>query len=163
MSLVSRRLARAVLPLVLVAIGCEEPRYPGKKRQQAAAPPESPAPSKPRDTLGKTTQDIRAADPEIKQEGAKVASTRIVAKDPILLTGNAYVTMIGKASILQIEHEMKLFQAANDRYPKDLQEFMDEIVKANGIRLPVLPYYQEYGYDEQEHKLVILEYPDRKK
>jgi len=162
MSLVSRRLVQAVLPLVLVAIGCEEPRYPGKKRPEAAAPPESPTPSKPRDILGKTTQDIRAADPEIK-EGAKVASTKIVAKDPILLAGNAYVTMIGKASILQIEHAMKLYQAANNRYPKDLQEFMDEIVKANGIRLPVLPYYQEYGYNEEEHKLVILEYPDRKK
>ena len=70
--------------------------------------------------------------------------------------------MIGKASILQIEHAMKLYQAANNRYPKDLQEFMDEIVKANGIRLPTLPHYQEYGYDEKEHKLVILEYPDRK-
>ena len=71
--------------------------------------------------------------------------------------------MIGKTSILQIEHAMKLYQAANDRYPKDLQEFMDEIVKANNIRLPTLPHYQEYGYDEKEHKLVILEYPDRKR
>lgn len=163
MSLISRRLVRAVLPLVLLALGCDEPRHPGEKRQEASAPPEAPAPYKPRDVIGKTTQDIRAAEPEIKNEGAKVASTKIVAKDPILLAGNAYVTMIGKASILQIEHAMKLYQVANNRYPKDLQEFMDEIVKANNIRLPVLPYYQEYGYDEQEHKLVILEYPDRKR
>ena len=163
MSLVSRRLVRAVLPLVLVAVGCNEPRYPGKKRQEASAPPEPPAPSRPRDVIGKTTQDIRAADTEIEEKGAKVASTKIVAKDPILLTGNAYVTMIGKASILQIEHAMKLYQAANNRYPKDLQEFMDAIIKPNGIRLPTLPHYQEYGYDEKEHKLVILEYPDRKK
>jgi len=163
MSLVSRHLLRAVWPLVLVAIGCDEPRHPGMKRQEASAPPEAPAPYKPRDVIGKTTQDIRAADPAIKEEGAEVASPKIVAKDPIPLAGNAYVTMIGKASILQIEHAMKLYQAANDRYPKDLREFMDEIVKANGIRLPTLPHYQEYGYDEKEHKLVILEYPDRKK
>ncbi len=163
MSLVSRRLVRSVLPLALVAIGCDEPRHPGKARQEASAPPEAPAPYKPRDTIGKTTTDIRAAEPEIKEQGAKVASTKIVAKDPILLVGNAYVTMIGKTSILQIEHAMKLYQAANNRYPKDLQEFLDEIVKANNIRLPTLPHYQEYGYDEAEHKLVILEYPDRKK
>jgi hypothetical protein len=25
-----------------------------------------------------------------------------------------------------------------------------------------LPYYQEYGYDAPQHKLIILEYPDRK-
>ena len=162
MSLVSRCLVRAALPLVLVAVGCDEPRYPGKKHQEAAAPPEAPAASKPRDTIGKTTQDIRAADPAVKQEGAKVVTPKIVAKDPILLVGNAYVTMIGKTSILQIEHEMKLFQAANDRYPKDRQEFMDQIVKPGNIRLPTLPQYQEYGYDEKEHKLLILEYPDRK-
>jgi hypothetical protein len=28
--------------------------------------------------------------------------------------------------------------------------------------LPKLPYYQEYGYDPNQHKLIILEYPDRK-
>jgi hypothetical protein len=162
MSLVSRRLVRAAMPLVLVAVGCNEPRYPGKKRQEASAPPEAPAPSRPRDVIGKTTQDIRAAEPEIKEKGAVVASQKIVAKDPILLTGNAYVTMIGKISISQIEHAMKLYQAENNRYPRDLQEFMDAIIKPNGIRLPTLPHYQEYGYDEQEHKLVILEYPDRK-
>jgi hypothetical protein len=155
---------RAALPLVLalVAAGCNEPRHPGKKRPQATAPPEATAPSRPRDTIGKTTQDIRAADTEVKEGGAKVVTPRIVARDPILLTGNAYVTMIGKTSILQIEHAMKLYQAEHNRYPRDLQEFMDEIVKPNGIRLPTLPHYQEYGYDEKEHKLVILEYPDRK-
>jgi hypothetical protein len=162
MSLVSRSLVRAVLPLVLVAVGCNEPRYPGKKRQEATAPPEAPAPSRPRDVIGKTTQDIRAADTETQEKGAKVVTPKIVAKDPILLTGNAYVTMIGKISISQIEHAMKLYQAENNRYPKDLQEFMDAIIKPNGIRLPTLPHYQEYGYDEQEHKLIILEYPDRK-
>ena len=39
---------------------------------------------------------------------------------------------------------------------------MNEIIKANNIALPKLPYYQEYGYNEKEHKLVILEYPDLK-
>ena len=57
---------------------------------------------------------------------------------------------------------MDLYQAENDRYPKDYDEFMDEIIKANNIALPKLPHYQEYGYDEKEHKLIILEYPDRK-
>ncbi len=57
---------------------------------------------------------------------------------------------------------MDLYKAANDRYPANYQEFMTEIIKANNIALPVLPSYQEYGYDEKEHKLVILEYPDRK-
>ena len=39
---------------------------------------------------------------------------------------------------------------------------MTGIIKANNIALPKLPPYQEYGYDEKEHKLVILEYEARK-
>ena len=39
---------------------------------------------------------------------------------------------------------------------------MNEIIKANNIALPQLPDYQKYGYDEKEHKLVILEYEDLK-
>jgi hypothetical protein len=53
---------------------------------------------------------------------------------------------------------MDLYHAANDRYPKDYNEFMSEIINANNIALPVLPPYQKYGYDENEHKLIILQY-----
>ena len=60
--------------------------------------------------------------------------------------------------MLSIQHAMDLYHATNDRYPKDYDEFMTEIIKANNIALPQLPTYQEYGYDEKEHKLVILEY-----
>ncbi|AMV40817.1 hypothetical protein [Planctomyces sp. SH-PL62] len=91
-----------------------------------------------------------------------IEKPKITAKDPITLQGNAYVTMIGQTSILQIQHAMNLYQAANDRFPKNYDEFMAEIIRANNIALPKLPHYQEYGYDEQQHKLVILEYPDRK-
>ena len=65
--------------------------------------------------------------------------------------------MIGRTSILQIEEAMRLFQAMNDRYPKDYDEFMTEIIKANNIALPKLPDDQKYGYDEREHKLIILQ------
>ena len=138
--------------LVLVA-GCEgEPR--AKKRTNVTV--------QPRETIGKTTQDIRDAKTEVKEEGAQLASPKIVAKDPITLSGNAYVSIIGQASILQIQHTLDLYYAQNERYPKDLQEFMDEVIKPNGIRLPQLPAYQEYGYDAENHKLVVLEYPARK-
>ena len=78
------------------------------------------------------------------------------------LQGNAYVSIIGRTSVLKIQQAVDLYHAANDRYPKDLDEFMTEIIKANNIALPQLPPYQEYGYDEKEHKLIILEYPDLK-
>ena len=59
---------------------------------------------------------------------------------------------------MMIDHAMDLYKATNDRYPKDYDEFMTDIIQANNIGLPKLPYYQKYGYDENEHKLVVLEY-----
>jgi hypothetical protein len=64
--------------------------------------------------------------------------------------------------MMNMEHAIDLYQAENGRYPKDYNEFMEVIIKANNIALPKLPYYQEYGYDEKAHKLIILEYEDRK-
>jgi len=144
------------LALLAAAPGCSEPRNPGN----AAAP--KPAPP-PEDTfiVGKTTQDIQKLTPEERAKG-QVATGKITAKDPITLSGNAYVSVIGQASVLQIQHSVDLFKALNDRYPKDIDEFMSEIVKPNGIALPRLPYYQKYFYDEAGHKLVIMEYPELK-
>jgi len=161
----SRILRLSALPCLLVlAAGCEEPRHlpnAGGAANQAPAPAANPAPIQTREILGKRTQDVRNAETEL-QQGAQVATTKITAKDPITLPGNAYVTIIGKTSMLLIEQAVNLYKATNDRYPKDYDEFMTEIIKANNIALPQLPYYQEYGYDEKEHKLIVLEYPDRK-
>ena len=54
-------------------------------------------------------------------------------KDPITLQGNAYVTIIGRTSMMQIEHTLDLYYAQNEKYPANLKEFMDEIIKPNGI------------------------------
>jgi hypothetical protein len=122
----------------------------------------SKAPAKPEFIVGKRTQDIRNAGAELQRGQAQVGSTRIVAKDPFTLQGNAYVSIVGQASIQNIKHAVDLYQAENGRYPKDFDEFMDVIIKANNIALPMLPHYQEYGYDDKEHKLIILEYPAHK-
>jgi hypothetical protein len=143
---------------MLALAGCEEePRQTTASRISSPKPKEDSGP-----ILGQHTQKIVNAEAALQKGDAKVASTKIVAKDPFTLAGNAYVSIIGRASQLQIEHALNLFHGANDRYPKDLDEFMTEIIKANGISLPKLPLHQDYGYDEKEHKLIIIEYPDRK-
>ena len=141
--------------------GCEEePSVVDKPSRQTRA--RSTKPVKPEFIVGKRTQDIRNASAEIEQQGATVATTKITSKDPITLPGNAYVTIIGQTSILNMQHAMDLYHAENDRYPRNYDEFMNDIIKANNVALPQLPYYQKYGYDEKEHKLVILEYEDLK-
>jgi hypothetical protein len=162
----------------LVVAGCEEEvRHVGQRPETRAPaltgvavglddqpagnarPQFKKAPAQPEFIVGKRTQEIRNANLELQKGGAHEGTTKITAKDYITLQGNAYVTIIGRTSILQIQQALDLFRATNDRYPKDYDEFMNEIIKTNNIALPKLPYYQAYGYDEKEHKLIILEYP----
>lgn len=168
----------ALAGLALVAAGCEEEVRHVGNRPETRAPgvagvavglddqPAGPAkaqfkkaPANPEFIVGKRTQQILNANVEMQKSGAHQATTKITAKDYITLQGNAYVTAIGQTSMLQIQHALDLYHATNDRYPKDYDEFMNEIIRANNIALPKLPYYQAYGYDEQQHKLIILEYP----
>jgi len=135
-----------------------QPTAPARPKAQ----PKAKAPAKPEFIVGKNTQNIRNAQTELQQGKAKVASTRIVSRDPITLPGNAYVSIIGQKSMLDIQHALDLYRATNDRYPANYDEFMNEIIKANNISLRQLPSYQDYAYDEKEHKLIIIEYPDRK-
>jgi hypothetical protein len=182
-----RRSRMAALPglalaaCALFAAGCEEERHvagptrsraadavgvdQGDLERPASKPTARPKAKKPTDSgpiIGQRTQDIKDANAELKTGKAQVGSTRIVARDPITIQGNAYVSMIGRISIDNMKHAVDLWHATNDRYPKDYDEFMNEIIKPNNIALPRLPPYQEYGYDANEHKLIILEYPDRK-
>ena len=158
------------LGLALALAGCDQPTGSSRPRSKVAPPAEvaeqpapepTPAPVAPRPILGEKTQDIRDMTKEQKAGGV-VTQPRITAKDPITLQGNAYVSIIGQNSILNIKHAIDLYQATNGEYPKTTEEFMTNIIKANNIALPKLPFYQEYGYDAANHKLVIMEYPDRK-
>jgi hypothetical protein len=142
---------------LLVTVGCEE--------EARHTPGESAVLSKPQDSgpiIGQRTQKSVNAVSALEQGKAKVASTKIVAKNPITVHGNAYVSSIGRISQLAIEDALNKYHALNDRYPKDLDEFMTEIIKANGISLPKLPVHQDYAYDEKEHKLIIIEHTDQK-
>ncbi len=147
----------------LLAAGCEEERHDAfapKAKKTASAPAKKA--DEPVFIVGKRTQEIRNAGPAIQSGQAQQVQPRITAKDPITLQGNAYVSIIGQTSILSIKQAMDLYHATNERYPRDYNEFMTEIIKANNIALPRLPHYQEYGYDAERHQLIILEYPDRK-
>ncbi len=159
----SRRMfVLAILPALVFSAGCEEEVRNVGKKPNSQAKGETKTPPKPEFIVGRRTQEIKNASTELKTGGATVATTKITAKDPITLQGNAYVSIIGQTSILSIQHALDLYQAENDRYPRNYDEFMNDIIKANNIALPTLPYYQKYGYDEKEHKLMVLEYEDLK-
>jgi hypothetical protein len=140
-----------LLSLALLS-GCEgEPR----NRPRGANRPNV----QPREVIGKTTQEVADAPTEV-QQGGQVASTKLDYNPT--LPGNTYVKMVGKATTDQVRHAVDLYQAANGRYPKDTAEFKAEIIQANNLALPQLPATMEWGYDPQAHKLVVIEYPEKK-
>ncbi|MBU4272704.1 MAG: hypothetical protein KKE86_06760 [Planctomycetes bacterium] len=57
---------------------------------------------------------------------------------------------------IQIPEAMKLFKAQEDRPPKDHEEFMEKIIKANHIKLPELPDEHRYQYDPETEQLMVL-------
>ena len=149
----------AVVALVLVVMaGCEEPRNVGDKPRAQVKK------AAPEDTfiVGKTTQKIGRADDPALKKGAVVAPKTIVAKDYLTIQGNAYVVSIDKIALMNVQHAMDIYHATNDRFPADHDEFMKEIIQANGIALPKLPFYQEYVYNEKTHELQVYEYPEKK-
>lgn len=107
--------------------------------------------------FGKLTQDIGVFDPNANQV---VSDQKIQATDPITAPLSAYGPTMEKVSIIAVEHAINLFYATEGRYPANHQEFMEKIIKANGIKLPVLPYGGEYKYDEANHALVAV-YPKK--
>lgn len=114
----------------------------------------------PDSIIGKTTQSVGAYDPNA---GSKVSDSKIRATDPVTAPLSAYGPMLEQISKTHIEAAVNLFHANEGRYPKDIDEFMEQIIKANKIQLPVLPGGKQYQYDVENHKLVVVDGPEAPK
>jgi hypothetical protein len=55
----------------------------------------------------------------------------------------------------QITHAINLYKATNGNAPKSHEEFMEQIIQANGIALPELPAGQTYIYDPETEQLMV--------
>lgn len=104
--------------------------------------------------VGKTTDDIGEFDPKANN---KVVEAKVEITNPVTGALEAYGPAVQRISEGEIAHALNLFNAENDRYPKDYDEFMDKIVKANRIKLPVLPGKKKYQYDVENHKLIVVD------
>jgi hypothetical protein len=111
----------------------------------------------PNSVIGKKTDDIKEFDPKAKQV---VSDSKAHADDPVLYALQIYGPEMEQISKMYVEHAIDLFHAEHDRYPKDYNEFMTSIIKANQIKLPVLPGGAKYAYDVQNHKLQVVKAAD---
>lgn len=138
-----RQLATAVL-IVCFAAGCGmKPLDEQTKKSQGSI-------------IGKTTQDVGQYDPNA---GAKVSNSKNTDTNIITAPVSAYGPALERISKSHIEAAVNLFHASEDRYPRDYDEFMTQIIQANKIQLPVLPGGKKYQYDVENHKLVVIDAP----
>jgi hypothetical protein len=140
------------LALLILTAGCEEDK-PAKPKVQA------------RDTIGKTTQVVLELKPELAKGGV-VTDGKMHSDEYLNQQADAYRTSVGNIAKMKVQMDMAQYEALNGDKPKTYEEFMEQIIKkgkAEGIQLPMLPYYQEYGYDADKKELVVIEYPAKKK
>jgi hypothetical protein len=104
--------------------------------------------------LNKTTQEVGEYDPE---SGDQIADLQVKTSANPLAALGALAPAMAKISAMAIEKHLQLFEAVEERFPRDHEEFMTEIIKKNNVQLPVLPGKRRYQYDVKNHKLVVVE------
>ncbi len=139
----------AVSLIVLIAThGCSPPKTANKDDKDANAQADDGT-----GIFGKKTQDIIEFDPAIHTEMVNEKG------DVNLITGalGAYGPATEKIAGMGVTRALELFRATHDRYPKSHKEFMDKIVKQNGLKLPMLRTNRRYAYDVSSHEIKIIE------
>lgn len=125
----------------IATVGCADPAQVGN----------DPA-EKPQNIIGRKTQEVgefegdQEADLQVKQSA-----------NPYAAATGAYGFAVSEVSKMAVEKQLQIFNAMNDRYPKDHEEFMREIIKGGNIQLPVLPGNRRYQYDVENHELKVVE------
>jgi hypothetical protein len=120
----------------------------------------------PRETIGKTTQNVLVLKDALKKGGV-LAEKGGGTTNPLLASAAAYRNSVATIGALAVDKAIQIRNAQSIRDPKPLSHevFMEEIIKkgrGDGMHLPMLPYYQEYAWDEKNQKLVVVDFPARK-
>lgn len=109
----------------------------------------------PTGIFGKKTTDIGEFNPDTGSKEADLAVDPNSSYTGALTGGTKYA--MAEIEKMKVQHAMQLYNAMHDRYPKNLEEFMKEIIEPNQIQLQVLPGGLKYEYDVENHELKIVE------
>jgi hypothetical protein len=138
-----------LVSLAALVAGCAEP----------AAPPAKP-PIQTRKTIGKTTQKVLELSQALADGG--VLADTAAASGGLAAVTDAVRKTAGTIGTLAVEQKMRLYEAEHGRAPKNHAEFMRLIIAPgtpDEVRLPMLPYYQEWAYDPAAKAVVVVEFP----
>ena len=123
----------------------------------APPPPDGNNPAPP---AGIPPTDSNAG--RVKAEPGVGAAGRDLGGGYLGVTFGAYFGAKEKIAFDQMEYALKLFKALNGGPPKSQAEFMDKIIKENGIKLPELPAGKVYEYDPKTGVLNVGTAADNK-
>lgn len=146
-------------------IGCV-PSYLKPKQQAATSGPangasEAPAgDGAPENAEGGETETVKAA-VGVGKQGRSLDDVDGVGGIIAQPAKTLFATKERIAFEIQIPHALELYKALQGRAPRNHDEFMREIIKANNIKLPALPDGHEYKYDPETAELMV-ERPARK-
>jgi len=163
-----RRLCWVGCGMVILASGCFSPKKPAGESAGDAVASESGVTADeatPRETVNKKTQNVLNL-AEALASGGELASGEVAATNPLLQSADAYRTSVAKLGAMAISQAIQIRNAQSIQDPKPLAYvvFMAEIIKPgqpDGIQLAMLPYYQEYAWDETAQELVVVNFPAR--
>lgn len=151
------------LALTLVALGCEAPDLPAMPAVTPVATEEpAPAAAEPQMDVGVNGTVVPPMEKPVTKTPRKFVIT-----DPIQgrrsrdaggylgAVGNARFSAQFKIILTQIAESMAIYDAnagINGGWPKSHEEFMNEIIRPNGIQLPELDEPVEYIYVPEQHE-----------
>lgn len=149
----------SVLIVTLLA-GCIPAPAPAPK---APAPPNTPAPAAAAPTAD--TSDAVAPVTDADQPTERVVAEAGVGKKGQSLKNDTGIVVEPVKQLirfeqkavfdLQIKPALELYRGSTGSYPKTHEEFMQKIIKENGISLPELPAGQRYVFDPEQGQLMV--------
>ena len=146
----------------LLMLGGPTPETP----VEPPAPAQAEAPNiQTRKTVGKTTQNVLDLTDAIRQGGVRVDNAAEAEEGGLGAYSQAYRHSVATIGGLAVEQKMKFHQAEHGTLPATHKEFMAKIIAPgtpDEVSLPMLPYYQEYAFDPESKKLVVVEFPAKK-
>jgi hypothetical protein len=145
----SDAVASCILGLAALTVGCAE----------TPQPPNQP-PVEPRKTLAKTTQNVLELSQALADGGVLADTT--ATSDGLAAVTDAVRKTSGTIGTLAVEQKLRLYEAEHGRKPETHEEFMRLIIAPgtpDEVRLPMLPFYQEWAYDPAAEKVVVIEFP----
>ncbi|MEM6778503.1 MAG: hypothetical protein AAF670_12665 [Planctomycetota bacterium] len=143
-------------------VGCFTPVEPVDHESGSSVTAEE---AMPRKTIGKTTQKVLALEAAMA-DGGVLGDGPSDSGNPLMQSAGAYRKSVSNIASMQVTKAIQLRNAQSIKRPRPLthQEFMNDIMQPgqpNGMRLPMLPYYQEYAWDQTAQELVVVSFPAR--